>query len=562
MAEVEEADPPAEADQADEADEGAYRADEPAEAELEGDEDRAEAEAYGEAAGESDDVALEGGTQEPKREAWARMPAEPDEAEPDEAEAEPMLELGHDGKYTVRMRQQLRTAARAEQFCCQLLEKVEEEKSSGKTVVFEDFDISQNVIPSEQLEGIFAALADGGVHVQRFRAFGCPTLNDQAATFLAGWLAGVTRETVPYELHLSDCAITSDGFRDLAKALEENEAFPGPDPKSPSRTLPLYIRLEHNYIEESAIQAAIDEGVLMTMRKNEGVRHTSSAKGRLLVREDGAFQQKRGEPPAPEDAPPPKRVHDKGKGDKGKGGKGKSKGKDHEQRLRDARDRGREFRERNRERPQDRERERGRGLAGRGYDAKQRPPPWAALPSPRPTQSSRPDPSRPVFGKGDRRRLEAERPAPPRRYEAPAKGAPAKGAASPPRGSTRSGPYNAFSRGGNQDLSRGKGGSTSDRFADRRDVIGSSARPSLRRQAELPREEEAAKRPRAATPGSKGSGLRAGGDYEAARVSGSSRPRTGSGLPAGWEEHWSSEYQLAYYWHTKTGEAAWERPRG
>jgi len=31
-------------------------------------------------------------------------------------------------------------------------------------------------------------------------------------------------------------------------------------------------------------------------------------------------------------------------------------------------------------------------------------------------------------------------------------------------------------------------------------------------------------------------------------------------LPYPWEEHWSDEYGIAYYWNSKTGDAAWERP--
>jgi len=32
-------------------------------------------------------------------------------------------------------------------------------------------------------------------------------------------------------------------------------------------------------------------------------------------------------------------------------------------------------------------------------------------------------------------------------------------------------------------------------------------------------------------------------------------------LPPGWEEHWSDEYQLPYYWHRETGESMWEAPK-
>merc|ERR1719414_2720392 len=124
---------------------------------------------------------------------------------------------GQANKYMVRLRQKLKTEHICMAFNQQLTDKIEEERSQGKLLIVEDFDISQNIIPSEQLELLLATLADGGVHVERFRAFGVPTLNDHQANFLAGWLSGVTDDTAPFELHLSDCAITTEGFQALVQ---------------------------------------------------------------------------------------------------------------------------------------------------------------------------------------------------------------------------------------------------------------------------------------------------------------------------------------------------------
>ena len=94
----------------------------------------------------------------------------------------------------------------------------------------------------------------------------------------------------------------------------------------------MYLRLEHNYIEDTAIQQAFDDQILVPMRKGYGVRRSSEIKARLLVREDGQFQQKKGTPPAPENVPPPRPARPKGKGkDKGKG-KGGEWGQGSEQR--------------------------------------------------------------------------------------------------------------------------------------------------------------------------------------------------------------------------------------
>ena len=42
------------------------------------------------------------------------------------------------------------------------------------------------------------------------------------ATYVAAWLRAVTPETVPSELHLSDCALTTEGFERLMNAIDNN----------------------------------------------------------------------------------------------------------------------------------------------------------------------------------------------------------------------------------------------------------------------------------------------------------------------------------------------------
>lgn len=99
-----------------------------------------------------------------------------------------------------------------------------------------------------------------------------------------------------FELHLSDCATTETGFRDLAKVRSENALLPALDPRNANYRFPLYIRLERNFIAASAIQEAVGLGVITTMRKSDGIRHTITHKARLLLRENGKFVQMTGEP--------------------------------------------------------------------------------------------------------------------------------------------------------------------------------------------------------------------------------------------------------------------------
>jgi hypothetical protein len=38
------------------------------------------------------------------------------------------------------------------------------------------------------------------------------------------------------------------------------------------------------------------------------------------------------------------------------------------------------------------------------------------------------------------------------------------------------------------------------------------------------------------------------------------RSKENGKLPSPWEEHWSEEYGLHYFWNSKTGDSTWERP--
>jgi len=384
-------------------------------------------------------------------------------------------------------------------------------------------------------------------------------------------------DTCRFEMHLSDNAISTVGFHDLAQAFEENDVFPPKDPKYPDKgPLPVYVRLEGNYIEKEAIQEKIDSGVFMAMRKSDRPKYSAEVKVRLLVREDRDFAQKKGNPPLPEDAPAPKRVHDYGKGSEsskgGKGGgggwerdggwdrdsRGKGKGKDKDR----GKDRGydnscADFRMGKCKRDNckfshDQGRESGRiPASSRGWQQGQQGggrssyanSSMAALPdrggsyekgadrSTRGSDDRRAAVKRPEsWGSYDRGKSSYERDAPRSRHS-----------------DTRSSDYNG----------RGK-----DAPASRPT---SSARPAVKRPAE--RYEEEVKRPRrddssrGATP-AKGGGKSGKSGAEKSGKSGGARGGGKSGtLPHPWEKHWSKEHNLHYYWNSKNGESRWEAPK-
>jgi len=211
----------------------------------------------------------------------------------------------------VKTRRRLDTAETFDKFMDLFMEKLQDE--TGEGIVITDLDLSQNRLTVEQWSQVTTALDTSGARVMRFRLFGSPTLDDDVVRVIAEYLGSRTTKEAPLEMHLSDCAITTAGFEYLMDKLEDVEYLPVAPKAGSGKPSPLYIRLENNFIDEKAIQARVDSGLIRPFTKNEGRPHVEAggSKVSLMVMKKGQYQQKTGMPPAPEDAPPPKSVHDK-----------------------------------------------------------------------------------------------------------------------------------------------------------------------------------------------------------------------------------------------------------
>ena len=104
----------------------------------------------------------------------------------------------------------------------ELRETLLRHRATNQPLGVADLDLSQNPLLMEHYRQIFHLLGKVGARVERFRFYGCVTFNDEAIGILATHIAGLSADNVPLELHLSDCAITTDGFKLLMHALDEN----------------------------------------------------------------------------------------------------------------------------------------------------------------------------------------------------------------------------------------------------------------------------------------------------------------------------------------------------
>eukprot|EP00434_Breviolum_minutum_P004128 symbB.v1.2.003638.t1/scaffold203.1/size271217/30 len=182
----------------------------------------------------------------------------------------------------------------------QLTEQLNQAEES--VPVIQDLDLSQNKLTLEHFESLFVSLGVASARVVRFRLFGCPTLDDQAMQLMAEYFrSDLIPETAPSEMHLSDCAITADGFYHLMSAIEESNLYPRPDERVPNQGWPLYLRLENNYISREAIQEKIDSGLIQVFTKQDGAKRVSLDGPKVnLLAQGSDFRQREGLPPDPE----------------------------------------------------------------------------------------------------------------------------------------------------------------------------------------------------------------------------------------------------------------------
>ena len=464
----------------------------------------------------------------------------------------------HPGKFIVRMKGRLTEPSQTRKFIVLLQDLIDYHAATGKTAVFEDFDISQNSPATTGLGHIFYLLAHSCVHVERLRAFAIPTLNDDICTKVANWLASITASNVPLEMHLSHCAISNKGFNYIMEALKQNEAFPGFHPRHRCK-VPMYLRLQNNYIKDITIQKAVESHVLMIMHsKDEQPCYNEQAKARLLNfrhTSTSAYQQNQGEPPKPQDAPPkqincrhrsaramaPGSNSSKGKGTQ-KSGKGKtSKGSaevawpaPHKQTGIDALPPWHKKHDNSRYQQYDKKQSSQSSLSPDRY-SKDKSCHRDSYSGPRFCHRHSSNDSK--YSVSKRRRFSEFS----KEYETQRSHGCKLSSSNSYDNSNRR--YNTSKTNGSQRETR-----PSQLLPAPRESCVSKRQQSENLQPKKKSTEESRSNPNG--PSSKNSDLR----------SATTNRKTTLALPAPWEEHWSDKHGQLYYWSSETGESQWERP--
>eukprot|EP00929_Paragymnodinium_shiwhaense_P115339 TRINITY_DN8411_c0_g1_i1.p1 TRINITY_DN8411_c0_g1~~TRINITY_DN8411_c0_g1_i1.p1 ORF type:complete len:787 (+),score=124.37 TRINITY_DN8411_c0_g1_i1:89-2449(+) len=164
--------------------------------------------------------------------------------------------------------------------------------NSSPDAKISDLDLSQNPLTPEQFRRLFTLIQNNNTKVLRIRLFACVNLNDSAADIISNYLSSCTDETAPWELHLSDCAITSVGFEKLVSAIEGSGLYPLYDANS-GKARPLYMRLERNFIGTDSIQEYVDSGAIEPCKSgSSNLREFGSPPILLVEHSPGNFQQR------------------------------------------------------------------------------------------------------------------------------------------------------------------------------------------------------------------------------------------------------------------------------
>jgi hypothetical protein len=375
----------------------------------------------------------------------------------------------------------------------QLMDKAAAEE---KALTIADLDLSQNKLSFEQFDALFSLLGAANCRVLRFRMFGCPTINDEVMRIVGEYLKMLTSENAPAEMHLSDCAITAEGWAYFTTAIEETDLYPVQPASGWGKPTPLYLRMENNYIGEEYIQEKVDAGLVRPYCKTPGSRPSTDdgVKINMVVRQvNGTYQQRQGEPPAPEEAGPYKQVHDKFSEQQQKGAWGGA--------------------------------DKGWGKGGWGAPA------WSAGGSWSPAGAK--------GGWAPQAKGTVRVPAP---AALPAAGG-FKGAAARLAPITPAGAAQAAAAAWKPAGAAGQAAKSFNAFGGGKIVPGGKGAHAMQ---------------------AAGNAWARGGAADRSRTPVARQPANppakNTGLPKPWEEHWSEEYQIPYYWNAESGESAWEKP--
>mmetsp|Transcript_88205 Transcript_88205/g.224560 ORF Transcript_88205/g.224560 Transcript_88205/m.224560 type:complete len:463 (-) Transcript_88205:79-1467(-) len=125
---------------------------------------------------------------------------------------------------------------------------------------FDNIDISQVVWDSLSVSLLIDILQEKQASTKRFKAFKC-RLDDDAIRVVAGWLETLPPANMPSEVHLSHNDISQDGFSVLLEVLQAKRALLS------LAAIPIWLRVENNRVGEAFLSGLVESGVISMVPK-------------------------------------------------------------------------------------------------------------------------------------------------------------------------------------------------------------------------------------------------------------------------------------------------------
>lgn len=138
---------------------------------------------------------------------------------------------------------------KAVEFCDRLREKLAEHPDGMR---LQNIEISKVQWSTVALELLLSMFQEKSATSMRIKAFRCG-LDDQGLETIITWLEATPAEGLPSEIHLSHNQITTAGFQKLVEVLEAKWA------ELTTKPLPIWLRVEGNKIEDSAIKQLVQD---------------------------------------------------------------------------------------------------------------------------------------------------------------------------------------------------------------------------------------------------------------------------------------------------------------
>jgi len=134
---------------------------------------------------------------------------------------------------------------------CEALRSRIQEYEHGECF-FENVDVSQVAWVPEDFSLLLDVLQENACSANRFKAFKCK-LDDEGLNVVAGWLESLDADHMPSEVHLTDNAITDEGFKLLFGVFE------GKREDRSEKAPPIWLRVENNKIDEECVKSLAEE---------------------------------------------------------------------------------------------------------------------------------------------------------------------------------------------------------------------------------------------------------------------------------------------------------------